>query len=209
LDGTNVTFTDHEIKTIKQVAGTHPYFIQVACYFLFQAYAENLHEGQRTIFMKNEFMDEAAPHLQDYWHTSSDQEKIVLTILALLERQGKAKERAFDIDQLKEYYARSGNTLSRLEKRSLLVKQLLKYQLFNETFGEWIYREITGVGGERSFDEWLDENQSVMDRLSSKAKSELREILPQIASNYRNLLISWMSDPKNLISAVGLIKAVL
>jgi len=209
LHGTGVSFTDHEKETIKQVAGTHPYFLQVACYFLFQAYAENLNEGQRIIFIKKEFFDEASPHLQDYWYTSNDQEKIVLTILTLLERNGKAADRAFDRDQLNKYYARSGNTLSHLEKRSLVINYLFKYELFNEAFGEWIFREITNVSSDQSFDQWLDENKGVMDRLTSKAKNELQEILPQIASNYRNLLISWLSDPKNLIAAAGLLKAVL
>lgn len=210
LNGTSVVFTSSEITVLKQIAGQHPYFLQAACYFLFQAYANALGEQERLSLMKKEFLDEATPHMRDYWRSSSDQEKIVLTVLTLLAHQGKAGDRSFSTGQLLEYYSRSGKTLSHLEKRSLLTSGPEGYALLNETFGDWILTEITDtLSDESSYEEWLNENRGMMDRLSSRAKSELREILPQIASNYRDLMVTWLSDPKNYVAAAGLLKTVL
>ena len=210
LQGTGILFTEDEVNEIYRMAGYHPYFLQAACYFLFEAYAKDLPLAERHQNLQKEFREEANPHLADYWHNSHDHEKIVLTVLALLERQGKANGRSFSIGQLQEYYARSDQTLSHLEKRSLISAQPEGYALFNSLWGDWIMTEITDVPRDaQSYDDWLKSNQSTLDKLSSKAKSEMGEILPKISSKYRELIVGWVSDPKNWIVVVSLFKGVL
>ena len=70
LDGTGVSFTDPEIDILLRIAGYHPYFLQAACYFLFEAYTKNLSPYERIQFLNKEFREEATPHLDDYWRTS-------------------------------------------------------------------------------------------------------------------------------------------
>jgi hypothetical protein len=210
LDGTGVAFNEGEISAIGRLAGYHPYFLQAACYFMFEAYTKNLASEERLKYLSKEFREEADPHLADYWHNSKAHEKIVLTVLALLEQQGKANGRSFSMGQLQEYYARSDQTLSHLEKRSLISAQLDGYALFNTLWGEWIMTEITAVPKDaQNYDEWLKSNQSTLEKLSSKAKSEISEILPKISGQYRDLIVGWVSDPKNWVAVVGLLKGVL
>jgi hypothetical protein len=210
LQGTGILFAEDEAREIYRLAGYHPYFLQAACHFLFEAYAKNLPAEERLKNLRKEFREEADPHLADYWHNSDDHEKIVLTVLALLERQGKANGRSFSMGQLQAYYTRSDQTLSHLEKRSLISAQLDGYALFNALWGEWITTEITSVPKDaQSYDEWLKSNQSALETLSSKARSEIGEILPKISSKYRDLIVGWASDPRNWVAVVGLLKGVL
>lgn len=210
LEGSGATFSQNEINLIGRLAGYHPYFLQAACYFLFEAYSRNLSSEERLKYLLREFREEANPHLADYWHNSNDQEKIVLTVLALLENQGKANGRSFSMGKLQEYYAHSDQTLSHLGKRSLITAQTDGYGLFNSLWGHWIMSEITSVAHDtQTYDQWLKSNQTTLEKLSSKAKSELSEILPKISARYRDLIVDWVSDPKNWGAVVTLLKGVL
>jgi hypothetical protein len=62
---------------------------------------------------------------------------------------------------------------------------------------------------QRDYREWLNSNRSVMDRLSGKARSEIDEILPKISAGYRELIIGWVSDPRNLLTVANLLKGAL
>ena len=82
--------------------------------------------------------------------------------------------------------------------------------MFSELFGEWICNEITDtMHDQQSYEDWLKSNRSILGRLSTKAKTDLGEILPKISDKYRELIITWVSDPKNLIVVAGLLKAAL
>lgn len=211
LAGTDVHFTDEELSVIFRFAGYHPYFLQVACFFLFEAWSRNLGPGERITFLDHVFREEASPHLDDYWHNSGDQEKIVLTVLALLEQQQrKVGKYTFSLKELQDLYTHSPQTLLHLEKRGLLTSMSDKYALFSVSFGEWICKEITDtIHDQQKYEDWLASSKSVMERLSGRGKNELSEILPKISSKYRELIITWVSDPRNLITAAGLLKAVL
>jgi hypothetical protein len=210
LDGTSIGFTDAELEMLFRSAGYHPYFLQAACHFLFEAYQHDTTAEERASFLNQAFRAEATPHLDDYWYNSTDQEKIVLTALALLRHQGKAGQRTFSLKQLQDLYSRSAQTLAHLEKRGLLVSEGESYSLFSSSFGDWIRSELTDTMHDRqSYDEWLQSNRPLTERLANKAKNDLGEILPRISDKYRELIITWVSDPKNLISAVTLLRTAL
>ena len=209
LAGTGVVFGDEEVDAILRLAGYHPFFLQAACHFLFEAFTRDLDAPERMKFLTTEFREEAAPHLDDYWHSSLDHEKIVLTALALLEREGQDGRRVHNARELQELYSHSDQTLAHLEKRGLLASKDEGYRLFNAAFADWIVSEISNpVVDPRSYEEWLKSNQSAMERLSTKARSEMGEILPKISARYRDLIIAWVSDPKNLITVAALLRGM-
>lgn len=210
LAETGVSFTDIEIDTIFRIAGYHPYFLQIACTVLFDSYSMSLNPDERIMFLNKSFREDARAHLYDYWRNSNDQEKIVLTALALLERQRKIENRTFSLRQLQDLYARSDQTLTRLEKRSLLTSKADRYCLFNASFGEWICAEITDtMHDQQSYEEWLRSNSGTLEHLSVTLKKDVGDILPMIGSKYREMFIAWASDPRNLLAVAGLFKAAL
>jgi len=210
LAGTGVAFSENIIQMIFRVAGFHPYFLQVACYHAFESYRRPLSEIERAQIIAGKLYQEAAPHVANYWHTSDEHEKIVLTVLSLLERRGRAGDQRFDLSNLREYYTRSEQTLSRLEKRGLIMDREDGFGLFNAAFGDWITEEITDVAHDpQGYEDWLRANRSAFDKLSNTAKSEMGQILPKISGQYRDLILGWVGDPKNLITAAALLRGVL
>lgn len=207
LTENDISFTDTEVDSIFRMAGYHPYFLQIACSFLFEAYLRGLEADARNKFLRRAFQEEARPQLDDYWHNSDDREKMVLTTLALLERRGKTGEYAFSLRQLQIFYKHSDTILARLESRSLLKLEDDMYALFNTSFSKWIYHEVTDtMHDQQNYEDWLKSNRGLMERFSTKAKREMGELLPKVSSKYRELLITWISDPKNWITIVELLK---
>jgi AAA+ ATPase superfamily predicted ATPase len=208
LEGTQVRFSEEEIRLLLRIAGTHPFFLQAACHFLFEAYASCPGAPEREQYLLKEFREEAAPHLDDYWFNSTDSQKIVLAALALQEEKEKSSDRPVSLAQLKDLYGRSEQTLSHLEKRGLAVQVDGGYHLFNAAFGRWIIGELSSTGGELTYEEWQRSKGGVLEKLGGKARSELVEILPKISDRYRELLVTWASDPKNWIAVAGLLRTV-
>ena len=210
LDMSDVRFTPAEMALLFDIAGTHPYFLQAAAHFLFAAHAKGMDEQRRKQYLLREYEDEATPNLADYWHHSDDGEKIALTALALLARQGKAGERRFSLGRLKQLYDRSDLTLSHLEKRALVKAEEEEYTLFSSMFGDWIIAELTDVMADaQSYDEWLESNQGAVQRLSRSAREQARDILPQVKASYRQFIVDWLSNPQTLISATQLLRSAL
>ena len=210
LEETAVRFAPPERALLFEIAGTHPYFLQAAAHFLFAAHARGMAAEQREQFLLHEFKQESTPSLADYWHHSDDGEKIALTTLALLARQGEAGERRFSMGRLKQFYDRSDLTLAHLEKRALVTTGEERYTLFSSVFGDWIIAELTDVMADvQSYDEWLDANQGTVQRLSRSARDQAREILPQVKAGYRQFIVDWLSNPQTLISAAALLRGVL
>jgi hypothetical protein len=210
LDGTEVEFSEDIVQMIFRIAGFHPYFLQAACYHAFETYRRPLPLLEQAQLIAGQLYQEAAPHVASYWHTSDEHEKIVLTLLALLERRGHGSGQRFDLADLHEYYARSDQTMSRLEKRGLIVEHEDGFKLFNAAFGDWITEEITDVAHDpRGYDDWLHANRPTFDKLSNTARHEIGQILPKISDKYRDLIVNWVSDPKNLLTAAALLRGVL
>src|SRR5579859_63313 len=76
LAGTGITFSDLEVAEIFRLAGYHPYFLQAAGHFLFEAYTKDYPPDERIALLRTQFREEARSHLGQYWQSSDDPEKI-------------------------------------------------------------------------------------------------------------------------------------
>jgi len=210
LAETTIRFTDAEIEKLLVIAGLHPYFLQAACFFLFDAYTRGLNPSERSSFLTDALHEQAMPHLKVYWDNSDEQEKIVLTTLALLVRQGKDGEHTFNMKRLLALYTHSDQTLARLEKRGLVLSKSDMNSLFSPLFGEWICNEITDTTrDQQGYEDWFRSNKRIVERLPTRIRIEIGDILPRISSQYRELIITWVSDPRNLIAVSELLKATI
>ncbi len=209
LSGTTVQFSEQEIEHVLDLAGLHPYFLQVACWMLYESHQKGLSEAERTAFLSEQFRDEAIPHLVDYWDNSDDNEKIVLTAAALLGRAAEPMQE-FSLQELRGVFARGEPTVRRLVKRGLLMSRDDRYRLFSSMLGPWILSQITvELSEEQSYHEWLEENQRQVERITGRHGGRLREILPKIRASYRQLIITWASDPQTVAATVSLLNTVL
>jgi hypothetical protein len=205
LSGTTVQFSEQEMQHVLDLAGLHPYFLQVACWILYESHQKGLSETARTDFLTEQFGDEATPHLIDYWDNSDDNEKIVLTAAALLGRSAEPM-REFSLQDLQRLFARGEPTLRRLVKRGLLMSGSERYRLFSSVLGPWILSQITAeLSEEQSYHEWLAKNQRTLEQITGRYSGRLKEILPKIRAGYRQLIISWASDPQTVTATLNLL----
>jgi AAA-like domain len=210
LTRTGVSYSPAESQFLLDIAGPHPYFLQAACYFMFEVHTRQLSPEEAMKAVRDAFRSEAAPHFSDYWHNSDDYEKTVLTAIALLEREGKNGGRTFRVRDLENLCTRSEQIISRLEKRGLVVSEGGRYALFNSSLGGWIIGEFrAALKEEQTYDEWLAGKKGMKGRLTGEVHSELREVLPKIGAKYRDMVVTWASDPAHLLAVAHLLKTTL
>jgi hypothetical protein len=107
-------------------------------------------------------------------------------------------------------FSRGEPWIERLAKRGLLMSVGGRYRLFSSIVGPWILSQLTAeLGEEQSYHEWLAHHQAAVDRVTGKHGSPLREVLPKIGARYRELIITWASDPQSVVAMAGLLKSVL
>jgi eukaryotic-like serine/threonine-protein kinase len=153
LSETVVQFSEQELDRVLDLAGLHPYFLQVACWMLYESHQQDLSEAARMALLAEEFRDEATPHFIDYWGNSDDYEKIVLTAAALLGRTAEPVPE-FSLHYLQRVFAHGEPTVRRLVKRGLLTCHDDRYRLFSSTLGPWILSQITAeLSEEQSYHE--------------------------------------------------------
>jgi hypothetical protein len=204
---TAVDFPEQETREVLDLAGLHPYFLQAACWVLYESHQKGLDEGARIRFLRQQFDQEATPHLADYWDNSDDYEKIVLTAAALLEYKTNP-EREFSFTDLHALFAGGEPTVKHLEKRGLLIPDNGRYRLFSSALGPWILHQITAeLSEQQTFPAWWKENQDAAERITGKHADPLRRILPKIRSNYRQLIITWASDPRTIGAVASLLNS--
>jgi hypothetical protein len=204
----SVRFSESEIEQVFDLAGLHPYFLQAACWMLYESHREALGDEARAKLLKEQFDQEAAPHLDDYWDNSEDYEKIVLTAAALLEQRTRP-DREFSAADLRALFARSDPAVKHLEKRGLLMYENGRYRLFSSALSPWILYQITAeLGEQETFPAWWKDNQRAVERIAGKQAEPLRRILPKIHANYRQLIITWASDPQTLGAVASLLSSL-
>jgi hypothetical protein len=209
LAATAVAFSEPEMDCVVGLAGLHPYFLQAACHMLYEAYVLGLGRSERLDFLAEGFQADAVPQIIDYWDNSGDYEKIVLTAAALLERAAESPE-GFSLGDLQRVFSRGEPWIERQAKRGLLMSVGGRYRLFSSVVGPWILSQLTAeLGEEQSYHEWLAQHQAAVDRVTGKHGSPLREVLPKIGARYRELIITWASDPQSVAAMAGLLKSVV
>jgi DNA-binding CsgD family transcriptional regulator len=141
VDESSIRFSENEVGELFAAAGYHPFFLQAACHFLFEAYTRKLDAAARRSFWVREFRAQAAPHLIEYWRHSEPREKLVLAALALMQGQelpASVRGRGWNTWQLEAVAARSERVAAHLEKRGLVIRRGELYAPFNTLFGKWI-----------------------------------------------------------------------
>ena len=207
---TGYDFTVTELLEISTRSGGHPFLLQYAGNELYRAYQLGLSEQERVAYLHENWTPFAGSLFNLYWQKSTDEHKIVLASLALLEANDSTR-RSFNTTEVRELYSAPDATFIDLQRRALLRQSAAgKYQLLSPVLARWIIAELTASKNERmDYESWLQGRPSVTSQLSAGARKQLAFILPRIASNYRDLFIAWVSDPKHLVHVATLLGSVL
>jgi len=132
---TAITFDEDDEAFIFETGGLHPLFLQIACYHLFDTYRESgtINKEESYEGARRNFMDESLQHFRYYWDKSDANEQGILTHLAMLSaNQKRVRKSKAEIDI---------PVLRRLELRGLVKSDAESYEIFSNTFGEWIIEQ--------------------------------------------------------------------
>jgi hypothetical protein len=200
LAGTGVSFTDSEVRSIVRMAGRQPFFLQMAFHALFDAYQTGVEEGRRIAQVERAFLDAAHPHLQVYWLHSTDEERIVLSllgILSLLEGEENIQLVHWSSSMLERWYSNPGPILNGLARRGLVSRTDDQYALFSTALARWVVRELTSIATEGTDAEEMERlEERLLGALPGDVKGRIVQWTRKINTKYRPLLLKWMSDPR-------------
>jgi hypothetical protein len=214
LAGTDIHFLESERATLNALAGTHPYYLQVAGHFLFDAYQQGLPKDRRLTYTLRRFAAEAEDTLAHTWRYSTDEEKISMTVLALLgaPHENETAQR-FSTRQLSAYYAHASFTLSRLARRGVVVERDDAYALFSSVLGAWIRNELRATMAEpQTYAEWVNDpaNRGRLAKLRAEVADDVKEnVLPKLKEQYRELVVTWLTNPATAQTAFNLLRGWL
>lgn len=134
LNDTEVTFTESEVDHVTHQVGRYPFYLQMASYFLFEAYHSDLSEAHRLELVDWNFLAEAHPHLEGYWQNCTEGQKTVLTLLALLDEEDSTTLASWPMAELEQWFKGVSIPLDDLERRGLATRLGNQYSLISKAF---------------------------------------------------------------------------
>jgi len=161
LGGGGVILTPDERGLIHKLGGGHPFFVQMAGYYLLDRKAQELTADRLRVSVLADFEAQAEPHCNYLWSHCSESERITLLAVLGLNRQKRSDKSKPSLMNLTRLYARAPLDVNSLHKRGLLTEQDGAYSIFSISFERWISRELVAPEDEQespaSVEAWLSQ----------------------------------------------------
>ena len=152
-------FTPDEKAFVLRLGGGHPFFVQMAGYYIVEVKMQGLRDDLLIAQVTAEFDQQARTHFEYYWTHCSESEKITLLSILALSRQKPSKKTTPNIDNLSQLHPRARLDVPPLLRRGLVLEVDGNYELLSHSLERWIAREITSAPDEqesrKSVDDWL------------------------------------------------------
>lgn len=116
LEKSDLAYTSEEKQFIATLGGGHPYFLQMAGYYWFEARENGLEEQQLFDEVRKNCCQQSIPHFKALWSASSSQEKDLLIEIARSEMDGFSTQP--DLEDANKLSA-----LKNLKRRGLISKK--------------------------------------------------------------------------------------
>jgi hypothetical protein len=140
LEGTGVDFNAAGREMLSFVADAHPFFLQMAAYFLFDAYryAQQDAGGIDYRWVHDRIRDNSIEHFRYYWEGSEAGEKLILATFSLLDSE--------ELTRYQLYPNWTDPMLHRLRERVLVCEDDSgKPRIFSTLFNQWIAETLSFV----------------------------------------------------------------
>lgn len=205
LKDREVRFYETDKNKLINISGGYPYFFQMACYYLYNAYQNE----QKDIwgYVEEEFRLQSKAHFEYFWKKSEENQKILLALFSLLTEQ---RDNVLDIpeEKLRKIYPRYDCELPDLyEDRSLILKTNDGYRLFSPIFSKWILTELTDTSqsNTQSFQEWLTTYQkNALLKGLNKIELAFKKVNPKYWELFNKTLLL-VRDPQPILDLIELI----
>jgi predicted Ser/Thr protein kinase len=149
LTSTGITFDDQDRAYISQVAGTHPFLVQVAGSLLFEAKRQNLSVADDYQTIGTRFEEQARLHLRELWKFSSPEEQTLLLLVAWQQYAEKWGSNVLpDQETYNHLLRRCEPDFIRLAERGLVINVEAAPRIFSSVFAWWLMNEMRRVSEE-------------------------------------------------------------
>ena len=180
VGGTEIDFTPQEREVLLGLGGLHPFFLQIAGYYIVDAKLQKRTEQELSSLLTTSFDEQADPHFSYLWTHCSESEKITILVLIGLHLEKQTKKTIPTAENLLRLYPRSDLDLFTLSKRGILAEQEKEISLFSSRFEVWIRREISALPDEQAgvtVEDWLKDG-------GVKGIEQARAIIPRFKRKY-------------------------
>lgn len=180
VGGTEIDFTPQEREVLVGLGGCHPFFLQIAGYYMVDGKLQGQVDEGLNSFITTSFDEQAHPHFNYLWSHCSESEKITILVLIGLHLQKPTKKTNPNTENLSRLYPRADLDLIALSKRGILSEREGEISLFSSRFEMWIRREISALPseqGEVTIERWLKEG-------GVKGLENARAIVPRFKKKY-------------------------
>lgn len=204
LKASEIQFMNSEIEKLLEISGGYPEFLQMACSFLYYAYQHEVaedSEAERWMYAEDNFRVQLNFHSEYFWNKSEEEERILLALLALL---NKGENQNISEERIKKLYPRYKNDLLTLYNRSLVLRDNGSYRLFSPVFAEWILIELTDISraAETSLEAWVKNyEKSFIAKGIEKVEDEFRKVNPKYWDLLRKTLLL-VRDPQPVLEVL-------
>ena len=194
LAETGLSTSLEEQELLLRLGGGHPFYAQIAGYYLVEAKLKCLSGDQLTRQVTSDFDGQADPHFHYLWSHCQESEKITLLAVIALNRQKPSKKTLPNLENLGKIYPRAYLAVPELLKRGLLVADPDREgccQLLSTSLERWIAREIStppdSEETQASVEDWL--------RTGGREVVEpVKNVLPRIKKKYWPLINTVMRE---------------
>lgn len=174
LKGSSVTFSVSDRALVRDLGGRHPFFSEMAAYFLYDIREEDpdLPTAEVRRQVEREVKKEANGQFSSYWKHSGEEEMVMLALLAL-----RRKDRPLDPAMF------ASKCMDQLERRALILQEEAGWKIFSPLFEQFVrdefYSRISLAPG--TFDDFIekyeaDQPKEKIKRMAAGAKSALLQV---------------------------------
>lgn len=99
LSRTSVQFPEEALQAIIELAGPHPFFVQIAAYLVYEALQSGAWDASTASWLAARFYEQAQPHYLYYWNNLTELERYVLANLVVMREDRGAQESLYRLRQ--------------------------------------------------------------------------------------------------------------
>ncbi len=147
-------FSATESSFLHQMAGTHPYLVQLTASLIIRARRDHTTAETSLGQVEADLEREAERYFSDMFGYSSEPEKMLMTWLALYPLSQHLPTDTTSLGELSKIFARYDQETAYLVKRGLVRLQPDRPVLFSPIFGRWILRQVIIAGGPELLSGW-------------------------------------------------------
>jgi hypothetical protein len=205
--------TTLELDWVLNLGGGHPFFIQMAGYYLVEAKAKALTLKDIEHEVTTQFDRQADAHFSYLWSHCTDSEKITLLAAISLGKQKPSRKTLPCLENLAHIHGRASLDVPELVKRGLLIEVNQAptfYRVLSNSLERWISREMMAVPEDKespaSVEMWLKTGgKDVVDPVKGALPKFKKKYWPLISTVLQELSL----DMAGSVAFELLIKALL